>query len=51
MAIKKLERYKLRGIDQVPAELIQAGGNTLHSEIDKLINSIWNAEELPQQWK
>jgi len=32
------------------AELIQAGGNTLCSEIHKLIISISNKEELPQQW-
>jgi len=30
---------------------MQAGGNTLCSEIHKLINSIWNKEELSQQWK
>jgi hypothetical protein len=30
--------------------LVLAGGNTLHSEICILINSIWNKEELPQQW-
>jgi len=33
------------------AELIQAGGNTVCSELYKSINSIWNKEELPQQWK
>jgi hypothetical protein len=32
------------------AELIRAGGNTLHSEIHKLIDSIWNKNELPQEW-
>jgi hypothetical protein len=31
--IEKLKRYKSPGIDQIPAELIQAGGNTLRSEI------------------
>jgi len=41
-----LKRYKLPGTYQIPAELIQAGGNTLHSEIHKVINSIWNKEEL-----
>jgi len=46
-----LDKYKSPGIDQIPAELIQAGGNTLYSEIHKLINSIWNKEELQQQWK
>jgi hypothetical protein len=35
------------GIDQIPAELIQAGGNTLRSEMHKLIYSIWNKGELP----
>jgi len=31
--------------------LIKAGGRTIHFEIHKLINSIWNKEELPKQWK
>jgi hypothetical protein len=48
---EKLERYKSPGTDQILTELIQAGGNTLCSEIHKLINSVWNMEELPQQWK
>jgi hypothetical protein len=39
------------GRDQIPAELIKAGDETLRSEIHKLICSIWNKEELPQQWK
>jgi sorting nexin-29 len=30
---------------------IQARGNQLYSEIHRLINSIWNKEELPQQRK
>jgi hypothetical protein len=46
-----LKRYKSPGIDQIPADLIQAGGNTLCSEVHKLINCIWNKEELPEQWK
>jgi hypothetical protein len=49
--VGKLRRYKSPGIDQIPAELIQAGGETLHSEIHKLIKLIWNKEELPHQWK
>jgi hypothetical protein len=46
-----LQRYKSPGSDQIPAELIQAGGEKLRSEIHKLINSIWINEELPDQWK
>jgi hypothetical protein len=32
-------------------ELILAGDEWLRSDIYKLINSIWNKEELPHQWK
>jgi hypothetical protein len=45
-----LKRYKLPGSDQILAELIQAGGE-ICSKIHKQINSIWNMEELPDQWK
>jgi hypothetical protein len=44
IAIENLKSYKSPGIDQILAEMIQAGGKTLHSEIHRLINSIctWN---------
>jgi hypothetical protein len=51
IAIAKLKKYKSPGSDQIPTELIQAGGEILLSEIHKLINSVWNKEELPDQWK
>jgi hypothetical protein len=51
MAIEKMKSYESSGIDKILVELIQAGGNTLCSEIHRLINSIWNKEELPQQQK
>jgi hypothetical protein len=51
LAIGKLKSYKSPGTDQIPAELIKAGGETLCSEIHKIICPIWNKEELPQQWK
>jgi hypothetical protein len=51
ITIAKLERYKSPGSDQIPAELIQAGGKMLRSKIHKRINSIWNKEKLPDQWK
>jgi hypothetical protein len=50
-AIGKLKSYKSSGTDQIPAKLIKAGGETLYSEIQRLICCIWNKEELPQQWK
>jgi hypothetical protein len=51
IAIAKLKKYKSPGSDQILAELIQAGGETLQSEIHKLINCILSKEELPDQWK
>jgi hypothetical protein len=49
LAIANLRKYKSPGSDQIPAELIKAGGETLQSEIHKLINSIWSKEELLDQ--
>jgi hypothetical protein len=51
IAIGKLKSYKSPGTDNIPAELIKAGGETSYSEIRRLICCIWNKEELPQQWK
>jgi hypothetical protein len=51
ISIAKLKKYKSPGSDQIPAELYQAGGESLVSVIHKLSTSIWNQEELPDQWK
>jgi hypothetical protein len=51
MATEKPKRHKSPGNDQIPAEFITSGNRTIHSEIHKLINSIWNKEELPVDWK
>jgi hypothetical protein len=45
----KFKKHKSRGSDKIPAELIQAGGEMLLSAIHKVINSIWNKEDLPDQ--
>jgi len=46
LPIENLKRRKSPGIDQIPAESIKAEGRTIRSEINKIINSIWNKEEL-----
>jgi hypothetical protein len=51
LAIETLKTNKSPGIDQIPAELIKAGGRTIYGEIHKLIISICNKEELPKEWK
>jgi hypothetical protein len=40
IVVAKLKKYKSPGSDQIPAELIQAGGETLLSALHKLINSV-----------
>jgi hypothetical protein len=50
ISIGKLKNYKFPGTDQIPS-MIKAGGETLYSEIHRLICHIWKKEELPQQWK
>ena len=47
LAIEKLKSHKSPGNDQMPAELIKAGGSTIRCAIHKLITAIWNKKELP----
>jgi len=35
---------------QVLIKIIRGGGRIIHSEIHKLINSLWKKEELPEEW-
>ena len=51
LAIEKLKSHKSPRIDQIPAGMIKAGGRTIRYEIHKLIISIWNKKELPEEWK
>jgi len=50
LTIEKLKSHKSPGIDQIPADLIKAWGSTICGEKHKLIISIWNKEELPEEW-
>jgi hypothetical protein len=51
VAIRKFNRDKMPGADQIPTELIQVRRETLHSEFYKLIKVIRNKEGLPHHWK
>jgi len=50
LAIGKVKNHKSPGIDQIPIELIKAGCRTICYAIHKLIISIQNKEELPEEW-
>jgi len=51
LVIEKLKSHKSPDTDQIPAELIKAGGKKIRCGIHKLIISIWNKKELPEEWK
>jgi len=51
LPIGKLKNHKSPGTDQIAAELIKAVGRTICCAIHKLIISIWNKEELPEEWE
>jgi hypothetical protein len=51
LAIENLNSHKSPCIDQIPAELIKAGGRTIRCVIHKLIVAIRNKKELPEEWK
>jgi len=38
-------------VGQIPEENTKAGGGTILSGIHTLINSIWDKEELPEEWE
>ena len=51
VAIGKLKSHESPGINEIPAELIKAGGTTICLEIHKRIISIWKKKKLPEEWK
>jgi hypothetical protein len=53
ITIAKMKKYKSHASDEILAELIRTGCeiHVLLSVINKLINSVWNKEELPDHWK
>jgi len=51
VAIEKLKRHKSPDIDKILAEMIKSGCRTIISEVSKLMNSVWNMEEVTEHWK
>ena len=51
MAIEKRKRHKTMGVDKFPAEILKEGRIISLSCIYKLLSSLWNEEELPEQRK
>ena len=49
-AVKKLKDNKSPGVDEIPAELIKAGGEDMISALHQLLNCIWEKEQWPTEW-
>ncbi|RXN27751.1 acyl- :glycerol-3-phosphate acyltransferase [Labeo rohita] len=51
LAVYALKNGKSPGLDQVAAEGIKAGGDTLLPRLHNLIKSIWRLDKVPTRWK
>ena len=49
-AVKLLKKGKSPGIDNIPGELVQAGGDAVISVLHKICNKIWQTGEWPMPW-
>ena len=49
-AVKSLKNGKSAGADNVPAELVQAGGEAMISALLTICNKIWQTGEWPTPW-
>ena len=49
-AVKALKMGKLAGVDNIPAELVQAGGEAIIDILTTICNKIWKTGELPTTW-
>ena len=50
IAVASLKKGKSAGVDNIPAELVQAGVETMIDVLTKFCNWIWRTEELSTPW-
>ena len=49
-AVKTLKEGKAAGVDNIPGELIKAGGDDMISALTNICNRIWQTGEWPTPW-
>ena len=50
IAVASLKTGKSAGVDNIPAELVQAGGETMIDVLTEICNRIWRTGEWPTPW-
>uniref|UniRef100_A0A7I4YN42 Reverse transcriptase n=1 Tax=Haemonchus contortus TaxID=6289 RepID=A0A7I4YN42_HAECO len=50
-AIRCLRNGRAFGIDEIPAELLNAGGSTMVKKLTELYKRCWNGGEVPEDWR
>ena len=50
IAVASLKRGKSAGVDNIPAELVQAGGETMIDVLTEICNRIWITGDWPTPW-
>ena len=49
-AVHSLKKGKSAGVDKLPAELVQAGGEDVITALMRICNKIWQTGEKPTPW-
>ena len=49
-ALKKLKKGKSAGVDNIPAEIVQSGGEPMIDVLTKICDKIWKTGEWPTPW-
>ena len=50
VAVQSLKKGKSAGVDNIPAELVQAGGEDVITVLTTICNKIWQTGEWPTPW-
>ena len=50
IAVASLKKRKSAGVDNIPAELVQASGETMIDVLTEICNRIWRTGEWPTSW-
>ena len=49
-AVQSLKKGKSAGVDSIPAELVEAGGEDVINALKTICNKIWQTGEWPTPW-